>query len=68
MRVAGPRSSVTRGRGDAREPAEESAETGAKFVVHPTVDERIITAVTHRQPVTQYPHRLDVSVTYTKYT
>jgi len=49
-------------RGDAREPVEESAETGAKFVVHPAVDERVVTAVAHRQPVAEYPHRLNVSV------
>jgi len=53
---------IGRRRCDARTPAEESAETGAKFVVHPAVDEWIVTAVTHGQPVTQCPHGLNVSV------
>jgi len=33
--------------GDAWEPAEQSAKTGVKFVVHAAVDERIVTALAH---------------------
>jgi len=60
------RCTFTRWRGDAREPAEESAETGTKFIVHPAVDERIVAAVAHGQPVTQNPHCLNMPITHTQ--
>ena len=45
----------------ARTPAERVAKTVAEFVVHPAVDDRVVTAVAHRQPVTGDPHRLNVA-------
>ena len=46
---------------NARTPAERVAKTVAEFVVHPAVDDRIVTAVAHRQPVTGDPQRLNVA-------
>ena len=46
---------------DARTPAEYVPEPGAEFVVHPAVDDRVVAAVAHRQPVAGDPHRLNVA-------
>jgi len=46
---------------DARTAAERVLETDSEFVVHPAVDDWIIAAVTHCQPMAGNPHRLNVA-------
>lgn len=46
---------------DARTAPERVPEAVAEFVIHPAVNDGVIAAVAHRQPVASDPDRLDVA-------